>query len=109
MQVNVDVDVKNIPPKVNNRTGKAQYVLANQVHADMNPYVPALTYDMRNQSTVAIDGKSIIYHTPYARKRFYVPARRYTTPGTTARWDLKAKSIHGASWARVAGKAMNLR
>mgnify|MGYP001946738656 FL=1 len=108
VRVKVDVDVKRIPPKIQNATGKAQYVLANQVHADMNPYVPMLTGDLRNQSTIAIDGKSIYYNVPYARYQFYIQHSRYTTPGTGPRWDLKAKAIHGRSWARVAGRAMRL-
>ena len=109
MRVNVDVDVKNIPPKIQNATPKAQYIMANQIHADMNDYVPALYYDLRNQSSIALDGKSIYYNVPYARKQFYVQHSRYTTPGTGPRWDLKAKAIHGKSWAKVAGRAMNLR
>lgn len=109
MEVNVDVDVSKIPPKIHNATPKAQYVMANQIHADMNPYIPALKYDLRNQSTIALDGKSIYYHVPYARWQFYVQHRNYTTPGTGPRWDLKAKSIHGKSWERVAGRAMNLK
>ena len=109
MRVNVDVDVKKIPHKIHNGASKAQFVLVNQVHADMTPYVPWLSGDLANQSTIAIDGKSIYYNVPYARRRFYEPARRYSKPGTTARWDLKAKAIHGRSWARVAGRAMNLK
>jgi|SRR5690625_1026978 len=108
VKVKVDVDVKRIPPKIRKATGKAQYVLANQVHADMTPYVPWLSGDLANQSTIAIDGKSIYYNVPYARRRFYEHARRYSKPGTTARWDLKAKAIHGRSWSRVAGRAMKL-
>lgn len=108
MSVRVDVDVKKIQPKINKATAKAQYVFANQVHADMNPYVPMLTGDLRNQSTIAIDGKSIYYNVPYARYQFYIQHSRYTTPGTGPRWDLKAKAIHGRSWARVAGRAMML-
>ena len=115
VRVNVDVDVKRIPPKIHKGVSKAQFVLANQVHADMNRYVPFLSGDLRNQSTVAGDGKAIYYNVPYARAQFYgyvgkgrYPVRRYSTPGTTARWDLKAKAIHGRSWARVAGRAMNL-
>ena len=108
MRVKVDVDVQRIPPKIHKATAKAQYVLANQVHADMNPYVPMLTGDLRNQSTIAIDGKSIYYNVPYARYQFYIQHSRYTTPGTGPRWDLKAKAIHGRSWARVAGRAMRL-
>ncbi len=108
MSVRVDVDVEKIQPKINKATAKAQYVYANQVHADMNQYVPMLTGDLRNQSTIAIDGKSIYYNVPYARYQFYIQHSRYTTPGTGPRWDLKAKAIHGRSWARVAGRAMNL-
>lgn len=108
-KVNVEVDVNKIPPKIHGRTKFAQAALVNQVHADMNPYVPALSYDLRNQSNVTSDNRAVIYNVPYARRRFYEPASRYTTPGTTARWDLKAKSIHGKSWPRVAGKAMNLK
>jgi len=109
VDVNVDVDVSKIPPKIHGRIPKAQYIMANQVHADMNPYVSMLTGDLRNQSTIATDGKSIYYNVPYARYQFYIQHSRYTTPGTGPRWDLKAKSIHGRSWARVAGRAMNLK
>src|SRR5690625_5052883 len=109
VDVNVDVYVSKIPPKIHGRIPKAQYIMANQVHADMNPYVPMLTGDLRNQSTIATDGKSIYYNVPYARYQFYIQHSRYTTPGTGPRWDLKAKAIHGASWARVAGRAMNLK
>ena|SRR5690625_4074469 len=118
INVNVDVDVSKIPPKIHGRIPKAQYIMANQVHADMNNYVPALRYDLRNQSTIAIDGSSIYYNVPYAKAQFYgsivrngkrIVFSRYTTPGTGPRWDLKAKAIHGASWPRVAGRAMNLK
>ena len=109
VDVNVDVDVSKIPPKIHGRIPKAQYIMANQVHADMNPYVPMLTGDLRNQSAIAVDGSHIYYNVPYARKQFYVQHSNYTTPGTGPRWDLKAKAIHGDSWARVAGRAMNLK
>lgn len=106
MHVKVTKDLKGVPVKINRMTKQGQYALINQVHADMNNYVPALDYDLRNQSTMALDGKSIIYNVPYARKQFYIQHLNYTTPGTGPRWDLKAKAIHGGSWARVAGRAM---
>ena len=113
VRVKVDVDVKQIPPKIHKGVSKAQFVLANQVHADMNQYVPMLTGDLRNQSTVAVDGKAIYYNVPYARAQFYgyvgkgrYPVRRYTTPGTGPRWDEKAKAIHIRSWERVTERAM---
>lgn len=108
VKVKTDVDVKKIAPKIHKATAKAQFVYANQVHADMNEYVPWLSGDLANQSTIAIDGKSVYYNVPYARRRFYEHARRYSKPGTTARWDLKAKAIHGKSWERVARRAMKL-
>lgn len=106
MTVNVDIDLKNIPVRLDNMTEQGQYALANQVHSDMNNYVPMLTGDLRNQSNVALDNKSIIYNAPYARRRFYEPAINYTTPGTGARWDLKAKSIHGSLWVKITKAAM---
>src|SRR5690625_1666392 len=108
MSVNVKItkDLTGIPVRTSRMTKLGQYALVNQVHADMNPYVPMLTGDLRNQSVIAVDGKSIYYNVPYARRRFYEPASRYTTPGTTARWDLKAKAIHMRSWERVTERAM---
>jgi len=104
--VKMTKDLTGIPVRVSQMTKLGQYALINQVHADMNSYVPMLTGDLRNQSTMALDMKSIIYNVPYSRKQFYTQHSNYTTPGTGPRWDLKAKAIHGDSWARVAGKAM---
>ncbi len=87
-------------------TKQGQYAFINQVHADMNPYVPARDYHLRNQSTMTLDAKAIIYNVPYARPQFYNQYSNYTTPGTGPRWDLKAESIHGASWVRVTERAM---
>lgn len=106
MSVNVDIDLSGVEPKASRLTKLGQYALANQMYADMNNYVPLLTGDLRNQSAIAPDGKSIYYNVPYARRRFYEPAMRYTTPGTTFRWDMKAKSIHMRSWERVTERAM---
>lgn len=105
-RVTINVDLKGVRPRTEGMIKLGQYALANQVHADMNPYVPALTYDLRNQSNVTMDNKQVIYNVPYAKKRFYFPARNYTTPGTGPRWDLKAKAIHGGSWANVTKRAM---
>lgn len=106
VKVNVKVDLKGVPVKTSRMTKLGQYALVNQVHADMDPYIPRLSSDLANQSTVALDDKSIIYNVPYAKKQFYVPHFNYTKPGTGPRWDLKAKAIHGGSWARITKKAM---
>ena|SRR5690625_4646487 len=106
MKVNVDIDLKGVKPKTERMTRLGQYALVNQVHTDMTPYVPMLRGDLRNQSNVTLDNKAVIYNVPYARRRFYEPATRYTTSGTGPRWDLKAKAIHGASWGRIVKRAM---
>src|SRR5690625_431427 len=106
MKVDVKVDLKGVKPKTERMTRLGQYALVNQVHADMTSYVPALSYDLRNQSNVTLDNKAVIYNVPYAKKQFYIQHSRYTTPGTGPRWDLKAKAIHGASWERVVKRAM---
>lgn len=104
--INVEVDLKGVPVRVNQMTKLGQYALANQVHADSNNYAPLLSGDLRNQSTIALDGKSIIWNVPYARKQYYNYGARFTTPGTGPKWDSKALAIHGASWARITKAAM---
>lgn len=106
MHVKITKDLSGVPVKLDRMTELGQYALVNQVHADMNPYVPMLTGDLRNLSNVLLDNKSIIYNMPYARKQFFIQHENYTTPGTGPRWDLKAKAIHGSSWENIVKKAM---
>lgn len=106
VHVKVTKDLTGIPVKVSDMTKVGQYALINQVHADSNKYVPMLTGDLRNQSTIALDGKSIIWNVPYARRQYFNYGAKFTTPGTGPKWDSKALAIHGDSWARVAKKAM---
>lgn len=113
VRVKVTKDLSGVMPRVERMTKLGQYALINQAHADMNNYVPMLTGDLRNQSTVSNDAKSIVWNVRYARAQFYgrvgkggYPVRRYTTPGTGPRWDEKAKAIHIRSWERVAERAM---
>lgn len=106
LSVNVQIDTKGIPKRVDRMTNLGQYALVNQAHADMNRYVPMLTGDLRNQSSIGIDGKSVHYNEPYARVQYHTQFSKYTTPGTGPYWDEKAKAIHGGSWARVVKNAM---
>lgn len=106
VRVNVKKDLKGVKPRLNQMTNRGQYALANQVHADMNLYVPMLSGDLRNHSSVTNDGKAIVYNSVYARRQFYNQFSNYTTPGTGPRWDQKAKSIHGRQWERITKRAM---
>lgn len=62
------------------------------IYAQMiEPYVPKDTGRLRNSYT--INNGKIRYNTSYAKKVYEVPARHYTTPGTTHHWDEYANPI----------------
>lgn len=105
-RIKVTKQLTGVTTRLNQMTKQGQYALVNQVHADSNMYVPMLSSDLRNQSTIALDGKSIIWNAPYARRHYYNQMSNYSTPGTGPKWDQKAKSIHLKSWERVAKAAM---
>lgn len=106
IRINVKKDLRGVRVKTDRMTKLGQYALANQVHADSNRYAPLLTGDLRNQSSIALDGKSVIWNAPYSRKQYYNYGARFTTPGTGPKWDAKALAIHGGSWVRITKKAM---
>lgn len=85
---------------------RGRYALANQAMADMNQYVPRKRGDLRQK--VHASHENIIYESPYAKRQFYLNGRKYSTPGTGPRWDLKAKSIHGKSWKKAFVKGAGL-
>jgi len=106
VKVNIKKNLGGVTKKASSMTKLGQYALVNQVHSDSNIYAPMLSGDLRNQSAVAADGKSIKWNVPYARKQYYNYGARFTTPGTGPKWDQKALSIHRRSWIRVAEAAM---
>lgn len=106
VRVKIKKNLKGIKPRVSQMTQRGQYALANQVHADSNLYAPMKSSDLRNQSTIAIDGKSVIWNVPYARRQYYNQFSKYTTPGTGPKWDQKALSIHRSQWEQIIKKAM---
>lgn len=102
MSVTVTVDLKGVQKKFSGVARlKGQRAMANQAHSDMNQFVPALSYDLRNQSAIGLDGSSIYYNVPYARRMFYTQFTNYTTAGTGPRWDLKAKSLYMNDWVKA--------
>lgn len=106
VRVNVTKDLSGVKKRTNQMTKLGQYALVNQVHADSNIYAPMLSGDLRNQSSIALDGKSVIWNVPYARRQYYNYGAKFTTPGTGPKWDAKALAIHGANWKRITKKAM---
>lgn len=95
----VEIDLSGVRKKLSEESMKrGQYVLANQMLADMNQFVPMDEGILRQTATIDIDGTGINYNTPYAANLFYMYKYNYTTPGTGPRWDLKAKSAFMSDW-----------
>ena len=105
VKINLDGALKKLSK---DNIQKGRYAVANQALADMAPYVPKDEGVLRMSATIDADGKAINYNTPYARRRFYEPAKNYTTPGTGPRRDLKAESLHMKDWERAFLKGADL-
>lgn len=106
MRIKITKDLNGVKVRTQQMTKLGQYALANQVHADSNIYAPRLSGDLRSQSSIAIDGKSITWNAPYARKQYYNYGAKFTTPGTGPKWDSKALAIHGGNWLAITKAAM---
>lgn len=98
----VEVNIKGVRAKVSPEAMKrGRYAFGNQAMADMNPFVPKKENILRSTAHLRNDGSAILYETKYAKRQFYLRGKKYTTPGTGPRWDLKAKSLHGKTWKRA--------
>lgn len=80
----------------------------NQMHQDMERYVPKRAGFLRSQSFVNNTG--VHYTAKYARAQFYGfvnghRVKNYSTPGTGRRWDLRAKAVYMTDWQKVAANA----
>lgn len=106
VQIRINRNLTGIEARLSQMVGRGQHAFVNQVYADANIYAPMKSSDLRNQSQIASDGKSIVWNTPYARRQYYNQFVNYSTPGTGPKWVEKAKSIHLESWLRVAKAAM---
>lgn len=101
MGVTVKVDLRGVQHKISAQNIKrGQYALANQALADMMPFVPKKEGTLR-QSGYVTSVNSIVFNTPYAKRQFYLKGRKYSTPGTGPRWDLKAKSMYMPKWRKA--------
>lgn len=99
----VHVDKSQLDQKLSTiNINRGLYALTNQAHMDMDKYVPKRQGHLRQDSFA--QKNRITYVAPYAKAQFRgvvgrgYPVRNYTTPGTTKRWDLKAKGLHIDDW-----------
>ncbi len=115
--VSVKVDLKGIEKKVSSAAlAKGKLAIANQMMIDMQPFIPRKSGDLSGSGQATRDG--VRHPGPYARAQFYGGAynknrsytfRRYTTPGTGKRWDLKASALHVKDWGKVGLRAMGVK
>ncbi|MHC5407336.1 minor capsid protein [Listeria seeligeri] len=90
---------------------KAKFGMSNQMLADMNPFVPLQDSILRSSGHVDDRGDELIWVAPYAKPQFYgtngkAIFRNYTTPGTGARWDLKAEGLFMSTWVKVFARGL---
>ena len=105
VDINLTIPKQKMSPEAVKR---GRYAFANQALADMNQYIPMQEGILRMTATIDIDGTGINYNTPYARAQFYGFVGRgrhrvykYTTPGTSRRWDLRAKAKYLDDWKKA--------
>lgn len=102
----VKVDVEGIRAKLSPQAMMdGRRALANQMLADMHPFVPKKEGHLRMAVSIARDGSEIIYSMPYAKAQYYgtngkAVFRKYRPP-TGPRWDLKAKGLYMSKWERA--------
>lgn len=78
-----------------------QRMAGEQAMMEMRDYIPMREEDLRDSQTLSKDGKTVSYHTPYARAQFFgfvglgYRVHNYTTPGTSRRWDLRMAGNKG--------------
>lgn len=111
-RINVDLDGFMDQTSLTN-VKRGQYALVNQAMSDMEQFVPKDQGHLRDYVHATADGSQITYAMPYAKAQFYgiinghpVNPNNYTTPGTTKRWDLKAKSVFMDSWVKAFTEGM---
>lgn len=104
--MHITIDLDRVKKKLSQESfDKGQYAAANQMLSDMNQYVPKDEGSLRLTGTVEDNGKSLTWNMPYAKAQFYgfvgkggFRVYKYTTPGTSRRWDLRAKGAHMNDW-----------
>lgn len=100
--VKVEVDLKLPYAKLSSSAvNTGQFFVANQMLADMNPFIPMREGILRLTGHVTYGNNAIEWVTPYAKRMFYEQHYNYTTPGTGPRWDLKASGLFMNDWIQV--------
>lgn len=111
MRVDVKINTKSLDKKLSKANlNNANRIVAGQMLMDMTPFVPMSNAKSRGtlRGSAHLNGNVLSWNTPYARRRFYEENVNFTTPGTGARWDNRAKAVNMGSWLRVLKKGIGL-
>lgn len=116
MSISVKVNLNGVRNKFSNTNlGRARYDMLTQMKSDMEGFVPKYSEQtntsLRGRSSILNDNSGISYDTSYAKAQFYGFIKdkngkthrihNYTTPGTSRRWDLRAKKLFMKDWVKA--------
>lgn len=107
----MSIDTRAIDKKLSKvNLNNANRIVAGQMLMDMTPFVPMSNAKSRGtlRGSAHLNGNVLSWNTPYARRRFYEENVNFTTPGTGARWDNRAKAVNMDSWLRVLKKGIGI-
>lgn len=115
--VSVKVDLKGIEKKVSpTALAKGKLAISSQMLTDMSSFIPRDSGDLSGSGQATRNG--VKYPGPYARAQFYGSSynknrsfvfKKYTTPGTGKRWDLKASALYLDDWKKTGLRAMGVK
>lgn len=113
MSVTIKADFSRLDKKLSAGNFKrARQVLANQVGADSNQFVPMGPPNegaLRASQMIAIDGSELSWNRPYGRRMYYgLEGWNWHTPGTGPRWVERAKGQYVDSWLKAYKGGLNL-
>jgi hypothetical protein len=104
VKVSVEMKLRDIVGEMDNNLPRCLSIVAEQVRADSDQYVPRLTGDLRTFVNIQTDKNEadLIYNSKYAKYQWYgVGMKHYTTLGTGPEWCEVARRQHGQEWGKV--------
>lgn len=104
MRVTVEKRLRDLVGEMDRNLPKCLSMVAEQIRADSDQFVPRLTGDLRTYVNIQADGNEadLIYNSKYAKYQWFgVGMKHYTTPGTGPEWCEKARRQYGLEWGKV--------
>lgn len=114
MGATVKINLEGVKAKLSTKNiERGRYAMANQMLSDMQPLIPNRDGILQQVGMIEGNGESLTWILPYAKAQFYggngiVVFRKYTTPGTGPRWDLKGKNMFMFDWVNAFTKGAGL-